>query len=767
MTGSVDDKPATGPARAGTSHGLLRELNGVMAETGDPAEALGNIVRLIAANMGAEVCSIYLMQPDNLLELFATEGLNQDAIHQTRLKLGQGLIGVIAATARPLNLAEAQNHPQFAYRPETGEEAFHSFLGVPIVRNGKVAGVLAVQSRTPRHYSDDEIVALQTIATVLSGIVGSGQLVRLRGVHDSDLKRDVAQRYDVIGLADGIAVGHAKLHDPRIVVETLVGDDAQVERERLTNAMGDLRQSIDRMLDSADVSLAGEHRDVLEAYRMFANDNGWTRRIMQAIDGGLSAEAAVQQVQAESRARLQHQTDAYLRERLHDLDDLSNRLMRHLMGLASDIGGKTADLQDDTILFARSMGPAELLDYDRSKLRGIVLAEGSPTSHVAIVARALDVPLVGRATEAINSVEDGDLVIVDADTNVLFVRPQSDVADQYREGVKARAARQAVYDAARDEPAVTKDGTRINLNMNAGLVSDLETFKRIGADGIGLFRTELQFMVSSQLPRTSTQIALYKQVIEASQDKPVIFRTIDVGGDKVLPYLDNTREENPALGWRAIRVALDRPALLRYQVRALLEAANGGPMSFMFPMVADVSEFQAARRVVDRELERLDKLGKPRPSELKVGTMLEVPSLAWQLGTLLPLTDFVSVGSNDLMQFFFASDRGNPKLANRYDLLSPSVLSFLNFLVNACNTMNVPISLCGEMAGKPLEALALIGLGFRSISMPPASIGPVKQMVKTLDLAALEQFIITLFEMPDHSVRGNLETYARDHGILI
>lgn len=739
-----------------------------MAETSDPEKALGQIVHLIAANMGAEVCSIYLMQPDNLLELFATEGLRHEAVHMTRLKLGHGLIGVIAATARPLNLAEAQSHPQFAYRPETGEEAFHSFLGVPIIRNGKVAGVLAVQSRTPRHYSDDETIALQTIATVLSGIIGTGQLLRLRGVQDSDEKRAVSQRYEVIGLADGIAVGQARLHDPRIIVENLVGeDDPEKERARLTDAVGDLRQSIDRMLESADVSLAGEHRDVLEAYRMFANDPGWTRRIIQAIDGGLSAEAAVQQVQADTRSRMQHQTDAYLRERLHDLDDLSNRLLRHLLGTATDVGGKSAQLADDTILFARSMGPAELLDYDREKLRGIVLSEGSPTSHVAIVARALDVPLVGRANEAINAVEDGDLVIVDADTNKLFVRPQADIADQYRESVKARAERQAIYDAERDEPAITRDGVRINLNMNAGLVSDLETFKRVGADGIGLFRTELQFMVSSQLPRTQTQIDLYQQVMDAAEDKPVIFRTIDVGGDKVLPYLDNTREENPALGWRAIRVALDRPALLRYQVRALLEAANGGALSIMFPMIADVSEFQAARRIVDRELARLDKLGKPRPSDLKVGTMLEVPSLAWQLGTLLPMTDFVSVGSNDLMQFFFASDRGNPKLANRYDLLSPSVLSFLNFLVNACNTMNVPISLCGEMAGKPLEALALIGLGFRSISMPPASIGPVKQMVKTLDLASLEQFIITLFDMPDHSVRGNLETYARDHGILI
>ena len=744
---------------------LLRQLRGVMAEPSPAAERLEKTVKLIAQNMVAEVCSVYVMRADDRLELYATEGLKTEAVHKTVLRVGQGLVGAIAATSRHLNLAEAPNHPNFAYRPETGEEAFHSFLGVPILRLGKVIGVLAVQNATPRHYEEDEVEALQTIAMVLAEMLGTGELGNERSIPDSKLRRTISQRFDVMGLADGVAVGHAVLHEPRITVENIFSDDPDAESLRLTKAIGELRESIDRMLESSDVSLAGEHRDVLEAYRMFAHDQGWIRRMQEAIERGLTAEGAVEKVQGETRARLQHQTDPYLRERLHDLDDLANRLMRHLTGQTSTAAAE--ELPDDTILIARTMGPAELLDYDRAKLKGIVLAEGSPTSHVAIVARALDVPLVGRAEDVPDAVEPGDRIIVDADTAQVFLRPSEDVTTLYAEAVIARAERKAEYTAIRDEPAITQDGTRIMLNMNAGLLVDLQTLEQNGADGIGLFRTELQFMVSSQLPRIDSQIDLYAQVMDAAGDKPVIFRTIDVGGDKVLPYLGTAREENPALGWRAIRIALDRPALLRYQVRALLEAANGRPLAVMFPMVADVSEFQAARAIVDKELQRLDKLGKPRPAKLDVGTMLEVPSLAWQLNALLPLVDFVSVGSNDLMQFFFASDRGNPKLANRYDLLSPSVLAFLNFLVRACNSHQVPISLCGEMGGRPLEAMALIGIGFRSISMPPAAIGPVKLMVRSLDLPVLEDFIMSLFDMPDHSVRGNLETFAYDHGIQL
>lgn len=753
------DKSATQRSRE-----LLRKLRAIMAMDADAEARLQETVNSIAEAMHTDVCSVYLMRPDKRLELFATRGLSADAVHKTKLRIGQGLIGDIAANARPLSTANAESHPSFAYRPETGEDAFTSLMGVPILRGGKVVGVVAVQNALERTFEEEEIEALETVAMVLAELVSTDGLFARKDARE-ETKTDASLSFEVAGLADGVAIGHAVLHEPRITVTNIVSDDPELEAERLRLALAELRDGIDRMLERGDVSLSGEHREVLEAYRMFAHDRGWTQKMMEAVHSGLTAEAAVEKVQAENRARLQHQSDAYLRERLHDLDDLAHRLLRHLAGETGSAA--SADLPDDAVIFARTMGPAELLDYDRTKLRGVVVAEGSPTSHVAIIARALDVPMISRAAEAVETIEPGEPVIVDADSGHLHIRPSDDVIEAYRETLRALDERKVDYLAHRDEPAITQDGTRIKLNMNAGLLLDLASLEATGADGIGLFRTELQFMISSRLPKLQEQVDLYSEVLDAAGEKPVIFRTIDVGGDKVLPYLTAGREENPALGWRAIRVSLDRPALLKIQVRALLEAAAGRKLNIMFPMIADVSEFKAAREIVDSEVARRDKKGLPQPRELNVGTMLEVPSLAWQLNVLLPLVDFISVGSNDLMQFFFASDRGNPLLADRYDLLSPSVLSLLNFLVRAAHAHDVPLSLCGEMAGRPLEAMALIGIGFRRISMPAAAIPPVKEMIRSVDLNELEAFMITLLDMPDHSVRGNLETFAKDHGIVI
>ena len=746
---------------------LLRQLRELLAESGELTAQgrLDRTVELVASNMVTEVCSIYLLRADGRLELCATQGLKADAVHLTRLRIGQGLVGQIAANATPLNLQDAQSHPNFEYRPETGEEIYSSFLGVPILRAGRVTGVLAVQNKIDRIYHDDEVEALQTIAMVLAELIAASGMAFSDAIPDDALMRGASEKFDMTMLADGIGQGEAVLHEPRIEIHEIVADDPEVEEDRLEAAINDLRVSIDQLLSQGDMSVAGEHREVMETYRMFAHDRGWTRRLMEAVHSGLSAEAAVDKVQAETRARLQHQTDPYLRERLHDLDDLSNRLMRHLTGRHHSAAG--GDLPENTILFARSMGPADLLDYDRTKLKGVVLAEGSPTAHVSIIARALDIPMLGRAPDVLDHVNPGDLVIIDGDHGQLFLRPSDDIIAAYGDSMAAREERAQAYLALKDAPALTKDGTRIQLNMNAGLLVDLPHLEETGADGIGLFRTELQFMVSSTLPRQEAQQKIYREAMDAAGDKPVIFRTLDVGGDKMLPYLSMVREENPALGWRAIRVALDRPALLRYQTRALLAAAEGRPLHLMFPMIADVSEFVKARAIVDREIERLKKLDRPRPTEVKVGTMIEVPSIAWQLGALLPKVDFISVGSNDLLQFFFASDRGNPKLADRYDLLSPSVLSFLNFLVSAAKSHDVPISLCGEVAGRPLEAMALIGIGFRSISMPAAAIGPVKLMLHSLNLPALESFLLNQLDSSEHSLRAALKTYARDHDILI
>jgi phosphotransferase system enzyme I (PtsP) len=741
---------------------LLRRMREVMASPQPPQQKLDQMVRVIANNMVAEVCSIYLVRAGDILELFATVGLNPEAVHKTNLRVGEGLIGEIAARGAPLNLADAQSHPNFAYRPETGEDIYHSLMGVPVIRAGRVLGVLAVQNVTQRLYTEEEVEALQTVAMVLAELVGSGELIDPSEVHEGTFAQGHPPKIDGVALAEGIAIGQVVLHEPRVQVTHLIAEDEAEEQRRLDEALGSLRSSLDDMLQDSDLGIEGDHFEVLETYRMFAHDRGWIEKIRDAIRGGLTAEAAVQRVQVDNRVRMAKITDLYLRERLSDLDDLANRLIRHLMGLDQ---GAVAELYDQTIVVARNLGPTELLDYDRAKLRGLILAEGAPSSHVAIIAKALGIPVIGQIEGIVGLVDPGDQIIVDAMTEQVFLLPTQDVIDVYEEAIALREQRRQAYAQHRDLPAVTKDGVEIGLLINAGLLVDLPHLDDTGAHGIGLFRTEFQFMVGSTFPRHEAQRELYSRVLDAAGERPVIFRTLDIGSDKVVPFLERPKEENPALGWRAIRMGLDRPALLRYQLRALLAATAGRELRVMFPLVSDVSEFLAAKSILDREMGRHLRLKHEPPSRLLVGTMLEVPALAFQLEALMPHVDFVSIGSNDLMQYLFAADRGNTMLTDRYDLLSPAALSFLGTIIEKLTAGGVSVSLCGEAAGKPVEAMALIGLGLRNLSMTPAAVGPVKEMIRSLDAGRLRAYLLTLLQLPDHSLRSKLTNFARDHGV--
>jgi phosphotransferase system, enzyme I, PtsP len=751
---------------AGSSRILLRRLREIMAGAGEPQAKLDRIVTIVANNMVAEVCSIYLRRAGDVLELFATEGLNPEAKHNTRLRFSEGIIGDVAANARPLNLADAPKHPSFAYRPETGEEIYHSMLGVPIERSGRVIGVIAVQNRTMRDYSEEEVETLQTVAMVLAELASTSDLVEPEELHVAvEGTLGQALRLDGVVFAEGLARGIAVLHEPRIVVQKSLAEDPAKEKQRLNASLEQLRAEIAGMLDHSDVSGAGEHRDVLETYQMFARDKGWAAKIEAAIDTGLTAEAAVERVQIDTRRRMSAATDHYLRERAHDLDDLAHRLQRHLSGKPRTAAAE--NLPEDAILFARNMGPAELLDYDRRKLKGVVLEEGSPNAHVAIVARALDIPVIGRVTDALDRVEQGDPVVVDGHRGELIVRPGEDVLQTFSEHLAARDQLRALYAQLKDQPAITRDGQRISLNLNAGLSLDLAHLSATGADGVGLYRTELYFMLRANLPDVEQQAQLYTQVLDQAGDKPVVFRTLDVGGDKVLPYQEHEAEENPAMGWRAIRIGLDRPVLLRQQLRALLQAGSGRRLDIMFPMIAEVAEFKAAKNILMSEAKRLAARGVAMPRLLRVGTMLEVPSLAFQLPALLQLVDFISIGSNDLMQFLFASDRGNPRLAGRYDPLSPPALSFIRNVAKACTDAKIPLAVCGEMAGHPIEAMALIGIGVTQLSMSATAIGPVKMMARSLDTPALSRYMARLLDRPDHSLRGRLMNFAQDHGIAL
>jgi phosphotransferase system enzyme I (PtsP) len=735
-----------------------------MARAGSAQERLDQIVRLVAAEMVAEVCSIYVLRAGEVLELYATQGLNPGAVHRTRLRVGEGIVGDVAAHARALALADAQSHPNFAYRPETGEEIYHSMAGVPILRGDRVLGVLAIQNRRSRQYDEEEIETLQNVAMVLAELVASGELVNPNEIKQIDGIGVLPIRLEGVQLNGGVAIGRAVLHEPRIFITKVVAEDPKLELKRFGDALHAVRADLDRMLEAGDLG-HGEHREVLETFRMFADDRGWVERVREGVGDGLTAEAAVQRAFDETRARFAEVTDPYIRERLSDLSDLSNRLLLRLSGRSSAVD--PAQWPDEMVVVARDLGPADLLEYDRSKLRGLVLEEGSALSHVAIVARALDIPVVGRVENILQRVEAGDALVVDGDNAQVFVRPAEEIQQQIADTISAREAQRQEYARLRDLPAATRDGVAVSLRINAGLMIDLNHLEPTGADGVGLYRTEIPFMVRSEFPDVEEQTGIYTRVLDAAAGRPVAFRTLDVGGDKVLPYVEAFDDENPAMGWRAIRIGLDRPAMLRRQLRAMVAAAGARPLQVMFPMVADVAEFRAASHLLNLELKRAKGRGASTPARLSVGVMLEVPSLMWQMDALLAEVDFVSIGTNDLMQFLFAADRGNPRLGGRYDCLSPGALRALRFVVESCDKADVEVSVCGEMAGRPIEALALLGIGVRTLSMSPGSLGAVKSMLRSLDLAHFTAYLGGLLGGSERSLRDKIALYARDHGVRV
>ena len=750
------------PVSAGGPRILLRRLREIMAEQANEQTKLDKLVTVIATNMVAEVCSIYLRRAGKALELFATEGLNRAAVHKTRMKEGEGLVGLVAETAEPVNLSDAPSDPHFSYRPETGEDPYKSFLGVPIVRGGQVFGVLTVQNRTSILYLEEDVEALQTVAMVLAEVVAQGGLFRLSELDEPELRADRPRTFRGEGLSDGVGIGHVVLHEPRVKVDRMIAENTPEELTRLEEAIGALRDSVDEMLESSELDLTGEGREVIEAYRLFAHDQGWRTRMRDAVRTGLTAEAAVERVQDEMRVRVQRLDDPVLRERLHDLDDLARRLLRHLTG-----DGGIQELPPNAVVVARAMGPAELLDYSRQRLVGLVLEDAATTSHVTIVARSMGLPLIGSVEGITDAARGGDTIAIDGETGDAHLRPQNEIVAAYETKRSAREQVQARFAALRDLPAVTRDGVPIQLMMNAGLKLDMPQLEVSGADGVGLFRTELQFMIGETMPRLSDQIQFYREILDAAGDKPVVFRTLDLGGDKVLPYARWEREENPALGWRAIRIALDRPALLRYQVRALLHAAQGRVLRILLPMVSNVDEFNRARALVDRETERARLLGLERPKQVLVGAMLEVPALAFMLPQLMRSADFVSIGSNDLLSLAFAVDRTNPRVAKRYDSLNPASLTLIRLIVNSSAEAHGELSLCGEMAGRPLDAMALLGLGLRTLSMHPAAIGPIKLMIRSMDLTEVSPFVEKLCGRTDHSLRTRLSAFAAERGIAL
>ena len=580
---------------------LLARLRESLAHGTAPLQEL---VHLVAAELVSEVCSVYATRAGEILELVATEGLNQQAISRTRLRVGEGIVGLCAATSQVMNLPDAQNHPAFAYRPETGEEPFASMLAVPVRRAGRTLGVVVVQNRNPRGYSDEEVDELETVAMLLADMLSTTGVAD--GAGEEGVAATVPRVFAGATLVPGIAIGSIVLHGSRSRPARLLADDPEAELARLHEATQRMQQGLDELIAGApdgvvSSSAAGSaSREVLDAYRLVAADAGWLKRVAEVIRGGLAAEAAVQRVASELHDRMRRLTDPYLRERLADIEDLAGRLLGALVG---DMPRPA--VPPGAILLARRLGPAELLDWHAAGIGGIAVEEASPAGHAAILARALGLPSVGGLRGMLQAAQPGDEAVVDADEGQLVLRPEVEVRATYVRAIEVRTAQQAGWSALRR----TARGHR-------GRRQDLPYAERRPPDGGGAtrrrpvprasacIRTEIGMLARGAIADVADQAATYARVLDAAGGRPVMFRTLDLGADKLLPG-DAPEEENPAMGWRSLRIGLDRPALLRRQLRALLLAAAGRPLSVMFPMVATVGEFRAARALLLAEARRV------------------------------------------------------------------------------------------------------------------------------------------------------------------
>lgn len=742
---------------------ILRQLRTITEGQDTLPVKLENIVRLIAEQMSADAASFYIAVDGSRLELFAAYGLNPEAQHRVSFRFGEGLTGEVAQNNRTLNVADAWSHPKFAHKPELGEEQYKSFLGVPLIRWSRSIGVLSVQTREIREFSSLDVEILETVAMVLSEIVSSDEMAELKKGLSKGNNLNEREKLKGISLSKGYGLGTCIVHRRRQAVTKIFAEDKEKELHRLELAYGQMNADLDEKFASTKLGI-GEHVEILDAYRMFARDKGWYKKITDNIHSGLTAEAAVERAYEDMWNRLSGTSDSYLKERLHDLRDVADRLQSYLSGDYGSIKGVNAD---DLIVVAQTMGPADLMDYDYSKIRGLIIEDGTPTMHVAIVAKALNIPVVAKIRGIFEEAKTGELIAVDGTDGYVYMRPSAVVQEKFRAKIAEKDRLQARLAELKELPAQTKDGVKINLYLNVGLAFDLDYIETTNCDGIGLYRTEIPFMASDVMPDVERQMGYYKELMDKAGDKKVIFRSLDVGSDKLLPYWGNVGEENPAIGWRSIRITLDRRAILRKQVRAFLRAAAGKELNVMFPMVANLSEFEEARETLLIELEREKRRGENVPSKVNVGLMIEVPSVIFQLDAILKQADFISIGTNDLAQFIFACDRGNPRLTERYDVLSAPFLSMMGEIVSKANAAGVYCSVCGEMASNPIEALALIGLGYRNLSMSGSSFGRVKSMVRTMNAEDVEDYVHTLLKSQKRTLRPQLISYAYDHGIEI
>ncbi|CAK9891856.1 MULTISPECIES: phosphoenolpyruvate--protein phosphotransferase [Pseudomonas] len=715
---------------------IVQEVNSAK----DLKTALGIIVLRVKEAMGSQVCSVYLLDPEtNRFVLMATEGLNKRSIGKVSMAPNEGLVGLVGTREEPLNLENAADHPRYRYFAETGEERFASFLGAPIIHHRRVVGVLVIQQKERRQFDEGEEAFLVTMSAQLAGVIAHAEATgSIRGLGRQGKGIQEAKFVGVPG-SPGAAVGKAVVMLPPADLDVVPDknvDDIDAELKLFNNALEGVREDMRNLSAKLATQLRPEERALFDVYLMMLEDAALGGEVVQVIKTGQWAQGALRQVVGEHVNRFELMDDAYLRERASDVKDLGRRLLAYLQ----EARQLSLVYPDNTILISEELTPAMLGEVPEGKLVGLVSVLGSGNSHVAILARAMGIPTVMGLVDLPYSKVDGIDMIVDGYKGDVYTNPSEVLRKQYAEVVEEERQLAQGLDALRELPCITLDGHRMPLWVNTGLLADVARAQQRGAEGVGLYRTEVPFMINQRFPSEKEQLAIYREQLAAFHPLPVTMRSLDIGGDKALSYFP-IKEDNPFLGWRGIRVTLDHPEIFLVQTRAMLKASEGlNNLRILLPMISGIHELEEALHLIHRAWGEVRDEGTDVPMP-PVGVMIEIPAAVYQTRELARQVDFLSVGSNDLTQYLLAVDRNNPRVADLYDYLHPAVLQALQNVVRDAHAEGKPVSICGEMAGDPAAAVLLMAMGFDSLSMNATNLPKVKWMLRQVSLSKSKELL--------------------------
>ncbi|WP_421683284.1 phosphoenolpyruvate--protein phosphotransferase [Stutzerimonas urumqiensis] len=720
----------------GTLRKIVQEVNAAK----DLKAALNIIVQRVKEAMGSQVCSVYLLDPESgRFVLMATEGLNKKAIGKVSMSPNEGLVGLVGSREEPLNLEHASEHPRYRYFAETGEERYASFLGAPIIHHRRVMGVLVIQQKERRQFDEGEEAFLVTMSAQLAGVIAHAEATgSIRGLGRQGKGIQEARFVGVPG-SPGAAVGTALVVLPPADLDVVPDkpiDDIDAELVLFESALASVRADMRELSDRLVNHMRPEERALFDVYLMMLDDSALGGEVRKVIRTGQWAQGALRQVVKDHINRFELMDDAYLRERASDVKDLGRRLLAYLQQARQ----QALVYPDQTILVSEELSPSMLAEVPEGKLKGLVSVLGSGNSHVAILARAMGVPTVMGVVDLPYSKVDGIQLIVDGYRGEIITNPGSVLSEQYKALVEQERQLSQGLDVQRGLPCETPDGHRLPLWVNTGLLADVVRAQERGAEGVGLYRTEVPFMIKDRFPSEKEQLAIYREQLQAFHPLPVTMRTLDVGGDKSLSYFP-IKEENPFLGWRGIRVTLDHPEIFLVQTRAMLKASEGlNNLRILLPMISGLQELEEALHLIHRAYGEVRDEGTDVEMP-PVGVMIEIPAAVYQTRELVRQVDFLSVGSNDLTQYLLAVDRNNPRVADLYDYLHPAVLQALQRVVTDAHAEGKPVSICGEMAGDPAAAVLLMAMGYDSLSMNATNLPKVKWLLRQMPMATARELL--------------------------